>query len=257
MVRRVAKTVVVIGCLAGMLPALAAAQPLSYSFDGATQQQGWGESQDSGHTITSTGWLASDGGNPTGHLHATDTGSDAACPASPCLILYFVSPTISGGLAANYGGAAAFNLSSSVSPNSASELVIASTALQSLLSGVIPESSGIGYHHLSIGLTEGPAWSYCTASSCVPASQTQFKAVLAAADLVEINADVAPTDTGETYDLDNVALTDGVPAPAAKKKKCKKRKKAKRRASIARKKCKKKPKKRASVTSPRTENREF
>jgi hypothetical protein len=223
------------------VPALAVAQPLIYNFDGAAQQQGWGESQDGGQTITSTGWLASDGGNPTGHLHTTDTGSDVGCPGSPCNILYFVSPTIQGGLAANYGGTAAYNLGSNVSAASASEFVIGSTSQQALLAGVVPETTGAGYHHLSIGLAEGPAWSYCTTTSCVAATHAQFQAVLATADFLEINADVANSDTGETYDLDNVAVTNGTPVPRKPARKCRKRKP--RRAAPAKKaKCKRKKK---------------
>jgi hypothetical protein len=242
------------------LPAIASASPISQTFD--TGNQGWGVSQNSGQIVDAgpTDWIGS-GGNPGGHLTATDTGADSGCapagPGSPCNILYFESPPlVVGGLAGNYGGTASYDLRSSVSPGFASELIIGSTSKGALLSGVVPETAGTTYHHLSIPLIESSAWQFCT-TSCVPASQAQFKALLAVADFISIDADVAPSDTGETYDLDNVTLTDGPPAPIKKKKKCKKRKKAKRRAAVAGKKCKKKPKKRASVTSPRTENREF
>jgi hypothetical protein len=248
MIRGAAGLVGLIAVLA--LPAIASATPLTYNFDASAEA--WGQSQNGGSTITSAGWLATDG-NPGGHLTATDTGTDSACPANPCNILYFESPTLAvGGLTGNYGGTASFDLRSSVSPGFASELVIGSTSLQALLSGVVPETSGTTYHHLSIPLSEtGAAWLYCT-TSCVPPSQAQFKALLATADFISVNADVAPTDTGETYDLDNVSLTDGPPPPVPvpvtpkKKKKCKKKKKH---ASVAKKKCKKKPKKRASAAS--------
>jgi hypothetical protein len=230
------------------VPAIASATPLSYGFDASGEA--WGQSQNGGSTITTAGFLAI-GGNPGGHLSAIDTGTDAACPAAPCNILYFESPTLPvGALTGNYGGTASFDLRSSVSPGFASELVIGSTSLQALLSGTIPETAGTTYHHLSIPLTEGAAWLYCT-TSCVAASQAQFKSLLSSADFFSVNADVAPTDTGETYDLDNVSLTDGPPAPVPvrpKKKKCKKKKK-KKHAAAAKKKCKKKKKRHASAAS--------
>ena len=79
--------------------------------------------------------------------------------------------------------------------------------------------------------------------------------LIAATDVVAVIADVGPDGTGETYDLDNVILTDGGPLPqlpppgnssppTAKKKKCKKHKK---RAAAAKKKCKKKPRAAASA----------
>jgi hypothetical protein len=262
MIRGAAGLVGLIAVLA--MPALASATPLNYTFDASNEA--WGQHQNPQSQITSAGWLAT-GGNPGGHLSATDTASDAGCTTdgtgTPCNTLFFESPTLAvGGLTGNYGGTASFDLRSSVNPAFASEIEIGSTSLQALLSGVILETSGTTYHHLSIPLSEtGAAWLYC-ATSCVPPSQAQFKALLAAADFISVNADVGPltpTSTGETYDLDNVSLTDGLPqAPAKpKKKKCKKKKKKKRAAVAKKKKCKKKPKKRASVTSRRTENREF
>jgi hypothetical protein len=239
--RCLAATAVTVAFLASALPA--AAQPLSWNFDdAATMQQGWGQSQDGGANIGPTGWVASDPFNPTGHLTGTDSGAETGCATqtAPCLIFYFESPPLSGGLAGNYGGIAAFNLRSSVSPAFASELVIRSSSMQALLAGRIAETSGTDYHHLMIGLTEAAGWSYC-AGSCTPASQAQFKSVLASADSIAVNADVGPSGTGETMDLDNVALTDGTPGQVVKKKKkCKKKKK--HRAAAAKKKCKKKRK---------------
>jgi hypothetical protein len=236
------------------LPAVASATPLSYTFD--TGNEGWGVSQDNGHTISTlpSDWTGS-GGNPGGHLTAIDAASDSGCPANPCSNLFFASPTLAlGGLTGNYGGTASWDLRSSVSPAYASEIVIGSTSIGALLDGVVPETSGTTYHHLSIPLSETKAtWQYCT-DSCVPSSQAQFKALLAAADFISVNADVGPltpTSTGETYDLDNVSLTNGLPQVPSKprKKKCKKKKKKKRAAVAKKKKCKKKPKKRASAAT--------
>ena len=73
-------------------------------------------------------------------------------------------------------------------------------------------------------------------------------ALIGATDRVAVIADVGPDgQTGETYDLDNVTLTDGGPlppppnhgAPPKKPKKCKKKKKHHGHHAAA-KKCKKK-----------------
>jgi hypothetical protein len=224
--------------IAGLaLPAVASATPLSYTFD--TDNQGWGVSQNTGQNITPAVWFPIDG-NPGGRLTATDTGPDSGCPpagpGTPCDSLFFESPTLAvGGLTGNYGGTASFDLRSSISPGFASELIFRSTSLQALVSAVVLETSGTTYHRLSVPLAVGgAAWQYCT-TFCVTATEKQLRALLASADSMAINADVAPSDTGETYDLDNVTLTDGPPqaAPVQHKKKCKKKK---------RKRCKKKPK---------------
>jgi hypothetical protein len=229
MIRGAAGLVGVITALA--LPAIASATPLSYTFD--LDNQGWGVSQNSGQNITPAGWLPVDG-NPGGHLTATDTGADSGCPpagpGSPCYSLFFESPALAvGGLTGNYGGTASFDLRSSVSPGFASEVIFRSTSLQALVAGVVPETTGTTYHNLSIPLTVGgAAWQYCT-TFCVAATETQFRALLASADSMAINADVSPSDTGETYDLDNVSLTDGPPQAEAPVKKCKKKKTKKKR----------------------------
>ena len=91
--------------------------------------------------------------------------------------------------------------------------------------------------------------------ACSPPSQAQFKSLIGASDEVAVIADVGPDGTGETYDLDNVSLTDGNPPPSApvkKPKKCKKKKKNHHHAAAAKKgKCKKKKKRRAAVSALR------
>ena len=97
------------------------------------------------------------------------------------------------------------------------------------LDGLISESTGTDYHHLSIQLDETANWAVCPYSggACSPPSQAQFKSLISASDEVAVIADVGPDGTGETYDLDNVSLTDGNPPPPEPvKKKCKKKKKA-------------------------------
>ena len=88
-------------------------------------------------------------------------------------------------------------------------------------------------------------------------SADDFIALIGATDRVAVIADVGPDgQTGETYDLDNVTLTDGGPLPPPnhgtpphkKPKKCKKKKHRGHRAAAAKKKCKKK---RRSATSLR------
>jgi hypothetical protein len=246
--------------IAMAIPAIASALPLSYSFEGATPavgRQGWTVTQNGGSTFGSSGWLAS-GGNLGGHLTATDTTEETGCAAStnPCGFLYFESPTLGGGYGANYNGYGSVDLRSSDSPEYAAELVLGATSTGHYLDGVLPESSGIAFHHLTIPLNETamagpyPAWQYCdgTTGECSadPVTQAQFQAVLASMDFVSVAADVAPdASVGETYDLDNVSLTDG-PPPAAvapveqlKAVKCKKKKGKKRALTAKKKKCKK------------------
>jgi len=121
------------------------------------------------------------------------------------------------------------------------------------LDGLIPESTGTGYHHLSIQLDETANWAVCpyAGGACSAPSPTQFKILIAASDEVAVIADVGPNATGETYDLDNIALTDGVPLlppPVKKPKKCKKKH---HRAKAAKKKGKCKKKRRAAVSALR------
>jgi hypothetical protein len=79
---------------------------------------------------------------------------------------------------------------------------------------------------------------YGGAPICPRPDLAQFKALIGATDQIAVMVDIASPGThggtGETYDLDNVTLTDGAPAPVTPhKKKCKKKR-------AAAKKCKKK-----------------
>jgi hypothetical protein len=223
----------------------ASATPLDYTFSGSNQ--GWQQSQDNGNTITGAGFQSS-GGNPGGRLTAKDTGAEDGCSTgtTPCDLLTFYSPFVSP-LAANYGGTASFDLRSSVNPMFAAELLLLAEG-SDYLDGLIPESSGTGYRRLSIQMDETANWAVCpyAGGTCSPPSQAQFISLIAAADEVAVIVDVGPDGTGETYDLDNVSVTDGGPLPpqpgssppptTKKPKKCKKHKKR----AVAAKKCKKK-----------------
>jgi hypothetical protein len=228
--------------------ATASATTLSYSFD--SDNQDWGVSQDasSGNAFQAQ-WTAT-GGNPSGHLFARDTGPETGCAASedPCELLTFYSPSVTP-LVANYNGLASFDLRTSADPgdiNSAAELILLAAG-DFYLDGVLPSPLSTAYSHFSIPLNEGANWSICPFSggSCSQPTQAQFKTLIGATDQIAIMADIASPETdgtGETYDLDNVILTDGPPTPPVTptqpKKKCKKNER--RAASAAKKKCKKK-----------------
>lgn len=208
----------------------AGATSLSYTFD--SDNQGWQQSQEG--TSYSTAGFEPTGGNPGGRLTAVDTGDEAGCPGlTNCNLLYFASPMVPH-LAANYGGVASFDLRSSVSPKFAAELLLFPNG-PNYLDGLIAETGGTTYHHLSIALTESSDWSVCpyAGGTCTPATQSGFRGLMAASDQIAVMADVGPNGIGETYDLDNVTLTDGSaqpappphPVPQPEKKKNKKMKK--------------------------------
>ncbi len=242
----------------------AGATPLEYTFGGSNQ--GWWQSQDNGTTVTSAEFQPS-GGNPGGRLTAKDTGVETGCPdAAPCNLLTFFSPIVPA-LRANYGGTAAFDLRSSVNPSFAAEFLLLPSGSE-YLDGLISEATGTNYHHLSIQLDETGNWAICpyAGGPCRAPTQFQFTNLIGASDQFAVIADVGPNGIGETYDLDNVTLTDGPPPPQPPpppppaqpqphnkhkkhKKKCKKHKKKHRRAAAAKKKkCKKhKKKRRASL----------
>jgi hypothetical protein len=229
----------------------ASATPLSYTFSG--NNQGWQQSQDNGSTFSPAGFSSS-GGNPGGRLTARDTGSEDGCSTgtTPCNLLAFYSPFVEK-LGANYGGSASFDLRSSVTPKFGAELLLLPAGPE-YLDGLIPTSVGVGYHQLSIRLDETASWAVCpyAGGTCAAPSQTLFKSLIADSDEIAVMVDVGPDGTGETYDLDNVVLTDGGPqppghpAPPVKKpKKCKK--KHHRAASSKKHKCKKKKRRAAAA----------
>lgn len=224
----------------------ASATPLDYPFtDG---NQGWQQTQDQASGPTGPAGFLPSGGNPGGRLTAKDSGSDSGCPhGTPCRLLTFYSPFVNQ-LGGNYGGTGSFDLRSSVNPFYAAELLLLPEG-PNYLDGLVTEDTGTVYNHLSIQLDETARWFVCPylGGTCLPPSQAEFKALIAASDVIAVMVDVGPNMTGETYDLDNVGLTDGSPQPtppppqpAKKAKKCKK--KHKRAAAAKKGKCKKKKK---------------
>ena len=119
------------------------------------------------------------------------------------------------------------------------------------LDGVI--QTDIGYRTTTRSryrLDETADWNVCpyAGGSCTTPTQAVFQSLIADSDEVAVMVDVGPDGTGETYDLDNVTLTDGGPPPPppppgappptkSSKKKCKKPRK--RAAASKRGKCKK------------------
>ncbi len=234
----------------------ASATSLNYNFTGGNQ--GWQQAQNPANGPEGPAGFLASGGNPGGRLSTKDSGPETGChlmpPEDPCQLLTFYSPFVPT-LGANYGGTASFDLRSSVNPDFAAEFLLLAEG-SDYLDGLIPESSGTGYHRLSIQLNETDRWAVCpyAGGACTPPSQAQFIGLIAATDAVAAIADVGPDGTGETYDLDNVSLTDGGPLPpppppgsnppptTKKHKKCKKNKKK-------HKKCKKKHKRRTTASA--------
>jgi hypothetical protein len=248
LIRRITASMLLTGAAALAMSGTASATPLSYTFD--SNNQLWQQKQDQASTnFVPAGFLASDG-NPGGHLTAKDSGAETGCSTGgTCQLLTFFSPFVTP-LGANYGGTASFDLRSrDVNPAFGAELLLLPPG-PLYLDGLLPETTGMTYHHLSIVLNETANWAVCpyAGGTCAPPSQTQFKDLISASDEFAVMADVGPDGTGETYDLDNVTLTDGpppAPAPAPMpKKKCKK--KHSHKAAAAKKKCKKKKHRRAA-----------
>ncbi len=208
----------------------AGAVTASYSFD--TGDQGWRVSQ------TNSGPFNVPTFNPAGFISAADTGTETGCPGAPCDLLFFASPPLPVPLAANYGGTLSFDLASSTTPGFLGTAYIdsANDAAPELRRDFTPPLSGFG--KVTLPITEA-GWLYCTgAAPCTPATQQQFRSVLATGIFTDVLADVVD-GTGETYSLDNVAVSE---APKAKKKCKKKRKKGKSAGAAKKKKCKKKKK---------------
>lgn len=229
----------------------ASATVLDYPFDAGNE--GWQQAQDpTNGPFVPAGFQPSDG-NPGGHLSTRDSGAETGCPdKDPCQLLTYYSPFVSP-LGANYRGTGSFDLRSSVTPQFGAELLLLPRHGLNYLDGLIPTSVGAGYHRLSIRLDETAKWAVCpyAGGTCSPPSQATFQTLIEDSDEIAVIVDVGANGTGETYDLDNVSLTDGGPQPPPpppnKKKKCKH--KHHRAASAKKHKCKKKKKKRRASLS--------
>jgi hypothetical protein len=246
-IRRIGVVALLVTAAALAMAGSAGATPLSFTFD--SSNQGWLQNQDQASTNFLPAGFQPTGGNPDGRLTARDSGAEGGCPdAAPCQLLTFYSPVVPS-MGANYGGTGSFDLRSSVPPAHAAELLLLASP-PNYLDGFISETVATTYEHLSIPLSETAtiggraAWEVCpyAGGACVPASQPDFRNLIAHTDGIAVMVDVSENGTGETYDLDNVTLTDGPsppPTPLPRKhKKCKK--KHKKHAAAAKKKCKKK-----------------
>ena len=199
----------------------ASATPLSYTFD--SDNQGWTQTQDQASHELRQRWASSaTGGNPGGHLSATDTGPENGCPHATTHANCSPSTARSSRpLGANYNGLASFDLRTSADPssiNSAAEVWLLAAG-DFYLDGFLPSPTGTDYNHFSIPLNELANWRMCPyggAPICPRPDLAQFKALIGASDQIAVMVDIAspdPDGTGETYDLDNVTLTEGAPAP--------------------------------------------
>jgi hypothetical protein len=235
----------------------ASATVLEYTFNAGNE--GWQQAQDPANGPFVPATFQSSGGNPGGHLSTRDSGAETGCPdKDPCQLLTYYSPFVSP-LGANYGGTGAFDLRSSVTPQFGAELLLLPQHGRDYLDGLIPASLGAGYHRLSIRLDQTGNWAVCpyAGGSCSPPSQATFQALIEDSDEFAVIVDVGANGTGETYDLDNVSLTNGgpqpPPPPPPNKNKNKNKKKCKRKhhraASAKKHKCKKKKKKRRASLS--------
>ncbi len=202
------------------VPAAAAASPISYTFD--SSNQGW--RQELGGNENPAVHVPA-GGNPAGFIQILDLDGESGCPAAPCDFSYFLSPVFAPGtLAANYGGEWSFDYRANTAPTDyLLSLYIYGAAGDNLVKHVTP-ANVLAFQRVAVPLTESQ-WQYCLNTvTCGPASQAQTKGLLASATYLKLMVDTNQ-GAGELYGLDNVALTDGPPAPAAtpvKKKKCKK-----------------------------------
>jgi hypothetical protein len=235
------------------MAATASATPLDYTFSAGNQ--GWLQTQNPAVGPQGPAGFQPSGGNPGGRLTAKDSGPETGCPSSdPCQLLTFYSPFVPT-MGANYGGTASFDLRSTATPAFPAEFLLLAEGTE-YLDGLIPESTAPGYHNLSIQLDETANWAVCpyAGGTCTHPSQTQFKSLIAATDEVAVITDVGPDGIGETYDLDNVSVTDGAPQlppvqpPHKKPRKCKKKH---HRAAAAKKKGKCKKKRRAAKSTLR------
>jgi hypothetical protein len=222
----------------------AGAVNVSYTFDAG--DQGWRVAQTNGGPFAPPDFNPS-GGNPNGYISARDTGADTGCntpgTTAPCDLFYFTSPGISGALAANYGGAISFDFATNTPAGFAGVVYVDTPAAGGYELVRMWQAPSVGFQPIVVPLTES-GWLYCggTPYACSNATQPQFQSVLAAATFTDVLADVV-NGTGETYALDNFAITE---PPATPAKKCKRKKaKGKKGSAAAKKKCKKKKRKKA------------
>jgi hypothetical protein len=235
---------VAIGLLAAA-PA-ASAGTLSYGFDGGTNQ-GW-QVRNSFAGPPAAAIANGGGGNPGGTLFYNDTAANE--PA------VFTTPVFAPGtLAANYGGSLSFDLHISGAPAVGEIIVFINQGVTaSLVTRIQPSPTQGAFQRISFPLQARIGSDYSGIVFASPASESQWRSVLAASDTITVQFDAHP-NAGDVYLLDNFLVTErpaavqppaSSPLPTPVKKKCKK-KKGKKGAEASkkkRKKCKRKKKKR-------------
>ncbi len=242
------------GTLTMTMAASAQAINITYGFDAG--DQGWRSVQSSSQQGTDSVTWNPGGGNPGGYISKLDTGSDTDCSSGgTCDLMYFVSPGVSGGMAANYGGSISFDLGSNTLPGFAGVAYIDSTDGRELRR-LVTTNAAVGFQHYSVPLVADGSWfAYpsATAETGVPADPAAMQSVLAGGRWTDLLVDIVG-GTGETYSLDNFTISEPPPpaAPVKKKKKCKKKKGKTRASSAKKKKCKKKKKSKSRIAASPT-----
>jgi hypothetical protein len=193
----------------------ARAEGVTYGFDSG--DEGWRTSQTATGSFDVPTWTDT-GGDPGGFISAADAGDEAGCAANtlPCDRFYFLSPGMAGGMAADYGGTISFDLGLSAAPDTGGVAYIDSAGSSGELRRAFTVP-GQGFQHVSIPLSEN-GWAYCpspSSTSCLTADGASFRSVLGDASHTDLMADMI-SGTGETYSLDNFAITEPPPpAPAS------------------------------------------
>ncbi len=233
----------------------ASATVLDYTFDAGNE--GWQQAQDPANGPFVPASFQSSGGNPGGHLGTVDSGPETGCPdKDPCQLLTYYSPFVSSPgrqLQGHRRLRSALERHPSIRGRAA-----APPAARARLSrrpdpderrSRLPPALHPARRDRQLG---GLPY---VGGTCSPPSQATFQSLIEDSDEIAVIVDVGANGTGETYDLDNVSLTNGgpQPPPPPPKKKKKKKKKCKhkhhRAASAKKHKCKKKKKKRRASLS--------
>ena len=192
----------------------ASAMPLDYTF--TSNNQGWQQSQDNGKTFSPAGFHRA-GATPAGASPPGTAVRRSGCSTAtdPCNLLTFYSPFVHEKLGANYGGSASFDLRSSVDPAIRSRAIPASERTRLSRRRDLRRTREPAITRSRYRLDETADWNVCpyAGGSCTTPTQAVFQSLIADSDEIAVMVDVGPNETGETYDLDNVTLTDGGPPP--------------------------------------------
>jgi laminin B (domain IV) len=203
--RRLLTTIVLGAVSVGLLvaPGFASAANLSSSFD--ADHEGWRvfrNDESNPQASTAPSWSSS-GGNPAGHVSATDTAHDSAFQ------WFLVSPaTWSGNLLDNYGGPIAYDVKHSPAGADGPVLIIFDTANNALQFS--PAGSTVDtWLRYATTLEEGSGWFFQeSGGSERSATRQDFFEVLEDVAGVAILGDLKAGSTGETTSFDNISLQE-------------------------------------------------